>query len=164
LYSPCDPSQLFQFLNPYTVGRTPWIEDQPVARPLCTPRTTQTEWTYTNTDIHASSGTRTHDPSFRAGEDCSCLRPRVHCDQSSLPLPFLIFRNRRVHYSECIIFVQTMFSLPCSVFTCSYVLLEYIFMICRVIVTVTLILQRHMLQLQNNYYARLDYMTVHCRT
>jgi hypothetical protein len=43
LYSPCGPWQLFQFLNPYTVGRTPWTEDQPVARPLPTHRTTQTQ-------------------------------------------------------------------------------------------------------------------------
>jgi hypothetical protein len=34
-----------------------------------------------NTDIHALSGIRTHDPSVRAGEDSSCLRPRGHCDR-----------------------------------------------------------------------------------
>jgi hypothetical protein len=34
LYSPCGPWPLFQFLNLYTVGRTPWRRDQPVARPL----------------------------------------------------------------------------------------------------------------------------------
>jgi hypothetical protein len=28
-----------------------------------------------NTDIHASSGIRTHDPSVPASEDSSCLRP-----------------------------------------------------------------------------------------
>jgi hypothetical protein len=33
----------FQFLNPYTVGRTPWTGDYPVARPLPTHRTTQTQ-------------------------------------------------------------------------------------------------------------------------
>jgi hypothetical protein len=31
------------------------------------------------TDIHASSGIRTRDPSVQAGEDSSCLRPRGHC-------------------------------------------------------------------------------------
>jgi hypothetical protein len=36
LYSPCGPWSLFQFLNLYTVGRTPWTGDQPVARPLPT--------------------------------------------------------------------------------------------------------------------------------
>jgi hypothetical protein len=34
------------------------------------------------TDIHALSGIRTHDPSFRASEDSSCLRMRGHCDRS----------------------------------------------------------------------------------
>jgi hypothetical protein len=34
-----------------------------------------------NTDIHALSGILTHDPSVRASEDSSCLRPRGHCDR-----------------------------------------------------------------------------------
>jgi hypothetical protein len=35
---------LLQFHNPfYTVGRTPWTSDQPVARPLLTHRTTPTQ-------------------------------------------------------------------------------------------------------------------------
>jgi hypothetical protein len=42
-YGPCGPWPLFQCLNPYTVGRTPWTGDQPVARPLPTDRTTQTQ-------------------------------------------------------------------------------------------------------------------------
>jgi hypothetical protein len=33
------------------------------------------------TNIHASSGIRSHDPSAQAGEDISCLRPRSHCDR-----------------------------------------------------------------------------------
>jgi hypothetical protein len=45
-----------------------------------------TEWTHT--DIHASSGIPTHDPSVRAGEDGSCIRQRGHCDR-------LVFFNRR---------------------------------------------------------------------
>jgi hypothetical protein len=36
----------------------------------------------TNTNIHASSGIRTHDPSVWVGEDSSCLRPRDHSDRS----------------------------------------------------------------------------------
>jgi hypothetical protein len=35
----------------------------------------------TQTDLHALSGSRTHDPSVRAGEYRSCLRPRGHCDR-----------------------------------------------------------------------------------
>jgi hypothetical protein len=37
------PWSLFQFLNIYKVGRTPWTGDQPVARPLPTHRTIQTQ-------------------------------------------------------------------------------------------------------------------------
>jgi hypothetical protein len=36
--------------------------------------------------LHASSGIRTNDPSVRAGEDGSCLRPRGHCDWLGLEL------------------------------------------------------------------------------
>jgi hypothetical protein len=35
----------------------------------------------THTDIHASSGIRTHDPSVLASEDTSCLRLRGYCDR-----------------------------------------------------------------------------------
>jgi hypothetical protein len=80
LYSPCRPWPFFHFLNLYAVGRTPWTGDQPVAGPLPTHRTTQTQ----NKSIQtASSGIRTHDSSIRAGEDSSCLTPRGHCDQLS---------------------------------------------------------------------------------
>jgi hypothetical protein len=34
-----------------------------------------------HTDIHALSRIRTHDPSVRASEDSSCLRPRGHCNR-----------------------------------------------------------------------------------
>jgi hypothetical protein len=47
-------------------------------------RTTQTQ--NKRADIHASCGIRPHDPSVRAGEDSSCLRPRGHCDR----LPFFV--------------------------------------------------------------------------
>jgi hypothetical protein len=54
------PWRLLQFRNLYTDGRTPWTSDQSVARPLPTHRINA------HTDIHALSGTRTHDPSVRA--------------------------------------------------------------------------------------------------
>jgi hypothetical protein len=41
----------FQFLNLYTVGRTPWTGDQPVARALPTHRTTQTQNKRTQTSM-----------------------------------------------------------------------------------------------------------------
>jgi hypothetical protein len=37
-----------------------------------------------NTDIHALSWIRTHDPSVRASKDSLCLRPRGHCDWQRL--------------------------------------------------------------------------------
>jgi hypothetical protein len=42
---------IFQFLNIYTVGRTPWTGDQPAARPLPTHRTTQTQIKSTQTSM-----------------------------------------------------------------------------------------------------------------
>jgi hypothetical protein len=43
----CSPllnlGRIFSFLILYTIDRTPWTSDQPVARPLCTHRTTQTQ-------------------------------------------------------------------------------------------------------------------------
>jgi hypothetical protein len=39
-----------------------------------------------DTDIHALSEIRTHDPSVRASKDYLCLRPLGHCDR--LPLDF----------------------------------------------------------------------------
>jgi hypothetical protein len=45
-----DVGRVFTFLN-YTAGRTPWSGDQPVARPLPTRRTTQTQSKRTQTSI-----------------------------------------------------------------------------------------------------------------
>jgi hypothetical protein len=70
------PWPLFQFLDFYLHGRTPWAGDQPVARPLPRHRTAQTQKTHT--DIRASIGIRRYDPSVQAGEDGSCLILRGH--------------------------------------------------------------------------------------
>jgi hypothetical protein len=71
---------LFQFHNPIlSIGRTPWTGDQPITRPLSAHRTAQTEQMYTV--IRASSGIRTHDPTVRVGEDCSCPRLCGHCNR-----------------------------------------------------------------------------------
>jgi hypothetical protein len=76
LYSPLlGLGRFFSFLNLNTVGRTAWTGDQPVTRPLPTHRINA------HTAIDVLSGMRTHDPSVRAGEDNSCLRPRGHCDR-----------------------------------------------------------------------------------
>jgi hypothetical protein len=76
------PGLLFSSLIIFHSGRTAWASDQLVARPLPKHRTTQTQNKRIPTpNIHALSGIRTHDPSVRASEDSSCLRPRVHCDR-----------------------------------------------------------------------------------
>jgi hypothetical protein len=76
--------RFFSFLILHTVGGPPWTGDQPVARPLHTHNTYRTN---AHTDIHASSGIRTNDPSVRVGEDISCLRPRRHCDRLKMHFP-----------------------------------------------------------------------------
>jgi hypothetical protein len=53
-----------QFLNPKTDGRTPWMGNQSVARPLLTQE---------DTDIYALCGIRTYDHSVQVGEDSPCL-------------------------------------------------------------------------------------------
>jgi hypothetical protein len=50
-YDPCRLGQFFQFLNLYTVSRTPWVGDQPNARPLLTHRRTQTQNKRTQTSM-----------------------------------------------------------------------------------------------------------------
>jgi hypothetical protein len=78
------PWPLFQFLGLYTVGRTPWTGDQPVAGPL---------------------PTRTHDTSVRVGEDGHCNRlPNTHCkisvriaDVSEMLAVSFFFIRRRAH-------------------------------------------------------------------
>jgi hypothetical protein len=82
----------------YTVGRTPWTGDQPVARPLPTHRTTQTQNICTG--IEASSGIRTHDPSVRVGEDGSCPRQRGHCDRLENHIQY-ISTLRENNYEIC---------------------------------------------------------------
>jgi hypothetical protein len=85
LYSPLlDLGRFFSFFILYTVGRTPWMGDQSVARPQHKHRINA------YTDIHALSWVRTHDSSVWASEDCSCLTPRSHCDLPSLILQIII--------------------------------------------------------------------------
>jgi hypothetical protein len=82
------PWSLLQFRNLlYTVSRTPWTSDQPLARPLPKHRTIQTQNKRIHTPkFHALSWIRSYDPSVRASEDSSRLRERGHCDQLFLAL------------------------------------------------------------------------------
>jgi hypothetical protein len=73
----------FQFHDHFTDCRTPWTSDQLVARPLPKHRTTQTQNKHVHTtNIHALCGIRNHDPSVRASEDSSCLRPLGYSDRT----------------------------------------------------------------------------------
>jgi hypothetical protein len=63
-----DLGRSFCLLILYTVGRTPWTGDQPVARPLPTHRTTQTQNKLTQTPM-PWGGPETHDLSVPASED-----------------------------------------------------------------------------------------------
>jgi hypothetical protein len=82
LQPPLGPGLCFQFHDHFTDGRTPWTSDQPVARLLPKHRTTQTQNKHMHTrNIHALCGIRTHDPSFRASEDSTWLRPLGYCDR-----------------------------------------------------------------------------------
>jgi hypothetical protein len=51
LYSPLDLGRFFSFLILYTVGSTPWMGDQPVARLMSTHRTSQTQNKRTQTSM-----------------------------------------------------------------------------------------------------------------
>jgi hypothetical protein len=63
-----------------TVGRTPWTDDQLVARPLPVHKHRKTH-TYPQTlNIHALSWIRTHGPGFRASEDSASPRPLGYRD------------------------------------------------------------------------------------
>jgi hypothetical protein len=74
LYSPFLDLGHFQFLNLYTVSRTPWTGDQPVARPLPTHRHPFLEW-----DSNPQS-------CVWAGEDSACLRLQSHCDRCNVDI------------------------------------------------------------------------------
>jgi hypothetical protein len=72
----------FQSPDLLTIGGTPWPSDQLVARPLSKHRAAQTEDKQIYTpNIHALCEIRTLDPSVRASEDSSCLRPFGYCDR-----------------------------------------------------------------------------------
>jgi hypothetical protein len=74
-------SRLFSPFYHFTDGRTPWTSDWIAARPLLKHRTTHTQNKQIHIpNIHALCGIRTHDPSFRAREDSTCLRPPGYRD------------------------------------------------------------------------------------
>jgi hypothetical protein len=66
---------------PFSVGTTLWRRNQSDGGSLCLRTEQHTEERHT--DIYASSGIRTHDPSVRPDEGGSCLRQRGRCDRLS---------------------------------------------------------------------------------
>jgi hypothetical protein len=92
---------IYQFLDYFTDGRTPWTGDQLVARPLPVHKHRKTSvrahthtHTHTHThvhtqtlNIHVLSGIRTYDPDFRASENGACLRPLVYRDRLHIIRP-----------------------------------------------------------------------------
>jgi hypothetical protein len=72
---PFDNWEFFSILILYTVGRTPWKGDQPVARPLPTCRTTQTQNKCTR--IHAFVGFEPTIPVFELAKTVHALERAV---------------------------------------------------------------------------------------
>jgi hypothetical protein len=77
LYSSCGPWPHFQFLNLYTVCRTPWTGDQPVIRALSTHRTTQTRGKRTQTSM-SRVGIEPTIPVFDRAKTVHALKARPH--------------------------------------------------------------------------------------
>jgi hypothetical protein len=100
LQPPWALASVFQFHDHFTDCRTPWTSDQLVARPLPKYRKTQTQNKHMHTpNIHALSGIRTHDPSFRASEGSSCLRPLAYRDRQNIHILIVIINIILVNYS-----------------------------------------------------------------
>jgi hypothetical protein len=84
------PWPLLQFRNLfYTVGRDSLYEWSALRKAAaCTGQHKHRINAYT--DIHALSGLRTHDPSFRGSEDSLRHRLRYHCDRRLLCVPLVL--------------------------------------------------------------------------
>jgi hypothetical protein len=92
-YSPYSAPGLFfsSIIIFYTDGRTSWMSDKPVARPLPVHRTTQTEYIYTQTSMPWGGGGFRTPGSRRSSERRhSCIRPCSHCDRPLMYIPFII--------------------------------------------------------------------------
>jgi hypothetical protein len=103
LYSPWTLAAFFSFLIQYTVGRTPWKGDQPVARPQPTHRTTQTQHKRTQTSmprvrleatIPMLKRAKTHHALDRAATVIGLLSSAMHFSRQSYPTsPFHSFNG-----------------------------------------------------------------------
>jgi hypothetical protein len=93
--APVGPLPLFQFLNLYTFHRTPWTGEQPVARPLPTHRTTQTQNKRPQTSMSRVGLERTI-PGFQRTETVHALdRTATVIDKSGIYARFI--KRQTVH-------------------------------------------------------------------
>jgi hypothetical protein len=84
------PCLFFSFLIFYTVGRTPWTGDQPVARPLPAHRTAQTQNKRTQTSMPWVEFEPTN-PAFERAKTVHALdRAAGHCDRQVMYLSHYI--------------------------------------------------------------------------
>jgi hypothetical protein len=105
LQPPWAPASAFQLYDHFTDGRILWTSDQLVARPLPKHRTTQTQNKHIHTpNIHALCGIRTHDSSFRASEDSSCLRPFGYCDRPTYGLEEHYFTEQYTNFGHLCVY------------------------------------------------------------
>jgi hypothetical protein len=88
----------FSSLILYTVGLTG--RGNSPSQDLCLHREHKHRINAHNTDIHALSGIRTHDPSVLASEATSWLRPRGHCDRLSTYMLHKKKTHRRMTMKE----------------------------------------------------------------
>jgi hypothetical protein len=93
-----DLSRFFSFLILYTVSRTPWMSDQPVARPPPTYTTTQTQNKRTHRHSFLECDSNPRSQLSREGRWFfgSCLRPRGRCDR--LEIILLMINGRQSQY------------------------------------------------------------------
>jgi hypothetical protein len=98
----------FSFMIIYTVGRWPWTGYQSIARPLPTHRTTQM-MKRGQTSVPWVGFERTM-PVIERAKTVQCLRPRGHCDRSSL-WPS-IYKIKPENHFLLWLYIRFKFSLP----------------------------------------------------
>jgi hypothetical protein len=76
-----------------------------------------------NTDIHALSRNRIHDPSVQASEDSSCLRPRDHRDRRNIYTVYHISLN--IYYNESISRENPFLIRSINIFSVIFILLNF---------------------------------------
>jgi hypothetical protein len=102
LCSPCKLWRLFQFLSLYTVDSTPWTGISPSQGHYL--HTEQHKHGMNAHKIHALSGIRTQDLSFRVDEDGWSLRPRSNMWSAYIPFNIMKLMILETTLTQCVIF------------------------------------------------------------